>query len=261
MRNRSYEQSGFSLTETLIAGGILATIAAFGMKLFDTQSRGQRQVEANFEIATTVQQIQTILSRQANCTETFLGQNVNSGSASKIRKSINSTFEDVYPVGGQLPNNIWLKGISLTRDFPGLPSNEGMVKLTFSRGKASVKEEASKHVRITFSKDASDNIVTCVALGEVVDTFWKQSPGDPLNIYYNLGSVAVGVPDPDPTAALQVDSTTKGFIGPRMTNAQRMAITTPAEGVMVYDLDEHAYYYWDGSMWVKMGGSDVLEWY
>jgi hypothetical protein len=47
------------------------------------------------------------------------------------------------------------------------------------------------------------------------------------------------------SAALQVDSTTKGFLPPRMTNAQRIAIATPAIGLMVYctDATEGLYIY------------------
>jgi hypothetical protein len=36
---------------------------------------------------------------------------------------------------------------------------------------------------------------------------------------------------------LQADSTTKGFLLPRMTKAQRDAIATPANGLMIYQTD------------------------
>jgi hypothetical protein len=39
------------------------------------------------------------------------------------------------------------------------------------------------------------------------------------------------------SAILQADSTTKGFLPPRMTNAQRLAIASPAIGLMVYCTD------------------------
>jgi hypothetical protein len=41
----------------------------------------------------------------------------------------------------------------------------------------------------------------------------------------------------DASAQLQVDSTTKGFLPPRMTNAQRSNISSPAVGLMVYCTD------------------------
>ncbi len=37
------------------------------------------------------------------------------------------------------------------------------------------------------------------------------------------------------SAKVQIDSTTKGFLPPRMTTAQKTAITTPAAGLVVYD--------------------------
>jgi len=48
-----------------------------------------------------------------------------------------------------------------------------------------------------------------------------------------------------PSARLQVNSTTQGFLPPRMTNAQRIAITSPAIGLMVYctDATEGVYVY------------------
>jgi hypothetical protein len=39
------------------------------------------------------------------------------------------------------------------------------------------------------------------------------------------------------SAKVQIDSTTQGFLPPRMTNAQRTAIASPAVGLMVYCTD------------------------
>lgn len=49
-------------------------------------------------------------------------------------------------------------------------------------------------------------------------------------------SVAVGTSS-DPVASAQVEivSTTKGFLPPRMTTTQRNAISSPAEGLMIYN--------------------------
>ena len=53
----------------------------------------------------------------------------------------------------------------------------------------------------------------------------------PANVY--IGAYNTG----DASAVLTVNSTTKGFLPPRMTNAQRTAIATPAVGLMVYCTD------------------------
>jgi hypothetical protein len=47
--------------------------------------------------------------------------------------------------------------------------------------------------------------------------------------------VGIGTTAPHASAKLQLDSTAKGFLPPRMTTTQKNAIATPAEGLVVYD--------------------------
>lgn len=66
----------------------------------------------------------------------------------------------------------------------------------------------------------------------------------------------VGTNTLDSSAFLQIDSTDKGFLLPRMTAAQRNAIATPAEGLQVYVTDtDPGLYYYDGSVWVWIDGA------
>lgn len=61
--------------------------------------------------------------------------------------------------------------------------------------------------------------------------------------------------DPDNSAILDVKSTDKGALFPRMTEAQRDAIGTPATGLLIYQTDNTpGFYYYNGSMWVALGG-------
>jgi hypothetical protein len=66
---------------------------------------------------------------------------------------------------------------------------------------------------------------------------------------YFGGPVGVGNTAPNATAVLDLVSTTKGMLRPRMTTTQRLAIVTPAEGLMVYDLTLHEPYYYNGTAW------------
>lgn len=49
--------------------------------------------------------------------------------------------------------------------------------------------------------------------------------------------VGIGTSNPNNSAALDIESTTKGLLTPRMTAAQRTAISSPANGLMVYQTD------------------------
>jgi hypothetical protein len=67
------------------------------------------------------------------------------------------------------------------------------------------------------------------------------------------------------TAMLQIDSTTKGFLPPRMTNAQRLAIASPAVGLIVYDTTLLALFQYNGTTWINLlngtlatTGSEIL---
>jgi hypothetical protein len=51
------------------------------------------------------------------------------------------------------------------------------------------------------------------------------------------GSTLIGTTTDIASSQLTIASTTKGFLPPRMTNAQRLAIATPAVGLMVYCTD------------------------
>ncbi len=62
---------------------------------------------------------------------------------------------------------------------------------------------------------------------------------------------------PDSNAILDVSSTTKGALFPRMTTAQRTAIERPAIGLTVFDLDKKTYWYYTGMEWVEMTTNKV----
>lgn len=64
---------------------------------------------------------------------------------------------------------------------------------------------------------------------------------------------------PDASAMLDVKSTSKGFLAPRMTQAQRDAILFPSAGLLVYQTDSpNGYYYYDGSAWMILPNWNYL---
>ncbi len=57
---------------------------------------------------------------------------------------------------------------------------------------------------------------------------------------------------PDASAGLDVDFSNKGFLPPRMTTVQRNGIASPAEGLVVYNLDEKALNMYNGVAWKSL---------
>ena len=73
--------------------------------------------------------------------------------------------------------------------------------------------------------------------------------------------VGIGIPTSqiDPSAQLQVSSTTKGFLPPTMTIAQRNAIASPAQGLMIFCTDcggSGQPQFYNGSSWRDMLGGE-----
>lgn len=64
------------------------------------------------------------------------------------------------------------------------------------------------------------------------------------------GQVGIGTSTPDASASLDITSTTRGFLPPRMTSTQRTSIASPAAGLLVYDTTTNQWYGWNGSSWV-----------
>lgn len=70
-------------------------------------------------------------------------------------------------------------------------------------------------------------------------------------IAQNIGINATGAA-PNASAMLDVTSTTKGMLIPRMTTAQRTTIPAPATGLTVYDNTTSSFWYYDGLSWLEM---------
>ncbi len=65
----------------------------------------------------------------------------------------------------------------------------------------------------------------------------------------------------DASAILDVKSTTKGLLMPRLTQAERNAIATPATGLMIYQIDATAgFYYYNGTAWTAVVTPFLPSW-
>ena len=71
------------------------------------------------------------------------------------------------------------------------------------------------------------------------------------------GQIGIGQTAPVPSAQVQIDSTTKGFLPPRMTTAEINAIVMPAPGLVVYNTTiEHLCFY-NNTSWQKVSHTNM----
>jgi len=78
--------------------------------------------------------------------------------------------------------------------------------------------------------------------------------------FVNAQSVGIGTTTPNPSALLDLSSTTKGLLIPRMRGSERRAIPNPAPGLMVYQTDAEitdfrsiaGYYIFYGTSWKSL---------
>ena len=77
---------------------------------------------------------------------------------------------------------------------------------------------------------------------------------------YTNAQTGIGTPTPDASAKLDVYSTNKGFLPPRVTltsSTDNTTIQSPATGLLVYNTGNNAglvagYYYWNGTSWATI---------
>ena len=76
-----------------------------------------------------------------------------------------------------------------------------------------------------------------------------------------FAQVGINIETADPSAALDIVSTTGGLLVPRMTEAQRNQINDPAgpaDGLMIYQIDgTPGFYYFNGSSWGEVGATST----
>src|SRR5205814_3861439 len=79
-----------------------------------------------------------------------------------------------------------------------------------------------------------------------------------FSIVYSQQGVAINTDgsNPDNSAMLDIKSTAKGILIPRLTSAQKSAIASPASGLLIYQTDATVgFYYYNGSSWTPLSSA------
>jgi hypothetical protein len=132
-------------------------------------------------------------------------------------------------------------------------------KLITARNINGVAFDGTKDITITSTADAGTLIG--VTLNSTVTGSSLTSVGTIASLntgsITNSGKLIVGASSAaSASAVLEANSTTKGFLPPRMTKAQRDAVVSPATGLMIWCTDNFGgeIEVYNGSIWVNMNG-------
>lgn len=86
---------------------------------------------------------------------------------------------------------------------------------------------------------------------------WQiQNAGQPTVVVDNNANIGINTAAPLANAIVDINSTTKGILVPRMTTPQRNAIVTPPLGLIIYNISDAVAQHWNGSCWLSMYQSD-----
>ncbi len=177
-----------------------------------------------------------------------------------------SSGSSIVIINSGSPNNVyWLMGSSATLGTG--TSFQGTLIATASITINTGASLTGRAIALTGAVTLDDNTITVppsaggievatisngVITPSMITTSISANFDFPNNVYV-AGSLGVGTLTTVASALLELDSTTQGFLPPRMTTIQMNAISSPAEGLMIYATDIHQWCGWDGSVWVILG--------
>jgi hypothetical protein len=90
------------------------------------------------------------------------------------------------------------------------------------------------------------------------DIIFKDNDTEWVRILNN-GAVGIGTATPSASSILDLTSTTRGFLPPRMTTAQRDAIATPATGLQVVNTTTGELNMYNGSSWIAVATGALMS--
>ena len=180
----------------------------------------------------------------------------------------------VYRIGGSVPTNVTFQsGVTVNSGFTYSNGTEGVgyALLTDGTGYAywgpvSAATPSSGVTSITVGNGLSANSSTgavTIAFTGSTSTSGDYLPlsggtvtggtifqsGLTANTFYSSGQVGIGTSNPNVAAIIEIASTSQGVLFPRMTQTERLAISSPTSGLIVYQTDNP-----DGLYIYKIGG-------
>jgi|GEM_PF-3678079 len=121
-----------------------------------------------------------------------------------------------------------------------------------------------------YGHDAGDGFIMSPSVSET--TLWSSPSISSINTELiihgsclancppaSTGRVGIGTTSPNTTSILDITSTNKGLLMPRMTSVQRNAIYKPADGLVVYDTGTKSFWFYNNSAWVEIIDGTAIQ--
>jgi hypothetical protein len=166
-----------------------------------------------------------------------------------------------YGFRGQIPSgtnrwNIYMDGTAANYmagalTLNGAYSTSSDVALIINASIPAINLRTSAGVgRLTIASNYANGNTTSILVGTATNNPSTQA----FLIDHSNGAIIFGsAASVNASAKVQIDSTTSGFLPPRMTAAQRTAIATPATGLIVYQTDSvEGLYVYSGASWKSL---------
>ncbi|MFZ1799948.1 MAG: tail fiber domain-containing protein [Chitinophagaceae bacterium] len=94
--------------------------------------------------------------------------------------------------------------------------------------------------------------ILCVMMLSII----SKNSNAQTNTFPNSGAAGIGTASPDSSSLLEIKSSNKGLLIPRMVKNKRDAIASPATGLLIYQTNSTpGFYYFDGTAWQAVAGT------
>lgn len=144
-----------------------------------------------------------------------------------------------------------------TNAFPSIKRNGAAIDFRLADDSGFCDISAQRVFSNSQFQALSSNALIFGNVNNLYDMFFISGTNTQRVMTLNNNSAGIGTAAIAASAILQVDSTTKGFLMPRMTQAQILLIATPATGLQVFNTDLAQPCFYDGAGWRRISHSTM----
>ena len=179
----------------------------------------------------------------------FWGLQVGNGTVGALFQ-VNGGNAGFVGFNGSAYNNLDIRCSSSTQLFLSTNGNVGIADNNPS-------QRLSLNGALYFSGASTPSATTAIYAPTLYSLAFMTNSVERIRIN-NIGNVGIGTTTPVASAKLEVSSTTSGFLPPRMTATQASAISSPAQGLMLFVTDTNGTFtsvgWWgyNGATWEKL---------